>query len=99
VSKWDELIIGISPFDEPNARLVASVTKADGLGVLDLGAGDQRAREALALTGEWTSGRWGVRVTAGCALEPVDVDYLRQRFELVGQAQSFGAPTRGPRGG
>jgi acyl transferase domain-containing protein/NAD(P)H-dependent flavin oxidoreductase YrpB (nitropropane dioxygenase family) len=67
------LVIGVSPFEQPNARLVASVCRAGGLGVLDLGAGDRHAREALGQTARWTSGPFGARVTTGCALEPTDL--------------------------
>jgi len=67
------LVIGVSPFEQPNARLVASVCRAGGLGVLDLGAGDRHAREALGQTARWASGPFGVRVTTGCALGPTDL--------------------------
>ncbi|MGH8897449.1 MAG: SDR family NAD(P)-dependent oxidoreductase [Egibacteraceae bacterium] len=68
-----ELVIGVSPFGEPNARLVGAVCCADGLGVLDLGVGDRQTRQALDLTRRWAPGPFGVRVTAGCALRPADL--------------------------
>lgn len=64
------LVIGVSPFGQPNARLVAAVCRAGGLGVLDLGAGDRHAREALGQTARSAPAPFGVRVTTGCALRP-----------------------------
>ena len=68
-----ELVIGLSPLGRPTARVVAAVCQAGGLGVLDLGAGDVRVREALALTQQWSPGRFGVRVPEGCRLDPADL--------------------------
>ena len=71
-----ELVIGVSPFGEPNARLVGSVCRSGGLGVLDLGVGDRqasRARNALELVQRWAPGSFGVRVAAGCTLQPSDL--------------------------
>src|SRR5436309_2789265 len=68
-----ELVIGLSPLGRPSARAVASVARAGGLGVLDLGAGDVRVREALELTGQWSPGPFGVRVPEGCRLTPADL--------------------------
>ncbi|MDT0307963.1 SDR family oxidoreductase [Streptomyces sp. DSM 44917] len=67
------LVIGVSPFGEADARLTAAVCRAGGLGILDLGAGDRRAREALARLRAWARGPYGVRVAAGCALTPEDL--------------------------
>ncbi|MGH3981996.1 MAG: SDR family NAD(P)-dependent oxidoreductase [Pseudonocardiaceae bacterium] len=64
------LVLGVSPFGEPHTRLVASVGRAGGCGVLDLGAGDRRAREALALAHSWCQQPFAVRITAGCAVTP-----------------------------
>ena len=66
----EDLIIGITPFHEPDARLAAAVSRAGGLGVLDLGAGDRRAREALARLRRWVPGPFGVRMGGGCAVSP-----------------------------
>ncbi|MFE0103730.1 SDR family NAD(P)-dependent oxidoreductase [Streptomyces sp. NPDC059009] len=63
-------VIGVSPFGEPDARLAAAVSRAGGLGILDLGTGDRRAREALALARAWSPGDFGVRISADCALHP-----------------------------
>jgi len=71
--KCGVLVIGVSPFERPDARLVASVCRAGGIGVLDLGAGDRHTREALEQTGRWAPGPFGVRVTTGCALGPTDL--------------------------
>ncbi|MFE3496709.1 SDR family NAD(P)-dependent oxidoreductase [Streptomyces sp. NPDC059175] len=65
-----DLVIGTTPFGEPDARLAAAVSRAGGLGVLDLGAGDRRARDALASLRQWTPGRYGVRVGPDCRLDP-----------------------------
>ncbi|MEV4744256.1 SDR family oxidoreductase [Streptomyces sp. NPDC049555] len=63
-------VIGVSPFGEADPRLVAAVHRAGGLGVLDLGDGGPRAREALVLARRWTGGAFGVRLAEGCALRP-----------------------------
>ncbi|MBF6047943.1 SDR family oxidoreductase [Streptomyces sp. NRRL B-1677] len=73
-ASFRDVLIGISPFGEPDARLVAAFTRASGLGVLDLGAGGRRAGEELEQVRRWTAGRrYGVRVTAGCRLAPADL--------------------------
>ncbi|MEV2210270.1 SDR family NAD(P)-dependent oxidoreductase [Streptomyces sp. NPDC050997] len=66
----EDLIIGITPFREPDARLAAAVSRAGGLGVLDLGAGDRRAREALERLRRWAPGPFGIRVAAHCRMDP-----------------------------
>ncbi|MEU3302160.1 beta-ketoacyl synthase N-terminal-like domain-containing protein, partial [Streptomyces sp. NPDC006678] len=65
-----DLVIGTTPFGEPDARLAAAVCRAGGLGVLDLGAGDRSAREALAALSRWAPGRYGVRIGPRCRLRP-----------------------------
>ncbi|MCI3273651.1 type I polyketide synthase [Streptomyces cylindrosporus] len=69
----EDLIIGITPFGEPDPGLAAAVTRAGGLGVLDLGPGDRTSREALARLRHWTPGRFGVRITAHCRTEPAEL--------------------------
>ncbi|MCX5166350.1 SDR family oxidoreductase [Streptomyces sp. NBC_00264] len=69
----EEMIIGITPYGEPDAGLTVAVGRAGGLGVLDLGAGDRRSREALAQLQRTASGRFGVRVDAHCRLTPADL--------------------------
>ncbi|HJQ45298.1 MAG TPA: SDR family NAD(P)-dependent oxidoreductase [Amycolatopsis sp.] len=66
-------MIGLSPLGRPNARVVAAVCRAGGLGVLDLGAGDVRARYELQLAASWVPGGFGVRVPEGCRLDPGDL--------------------------
>ncbi|WP_371655677.1 MULTISPECIES: SDR family NAD(P)-dependent oxidoreductase [unclassified Streptomyces] len=68
-----ELVIGLSPLGLPDPRPVAAVRRAGGLGVLDLGAGDRRAREALARVRRWTADAFAVRVGPSCALTPEEV--------------------------
>ncbi|MFG2602001.1 SDR family oxidoreductase [Streptomyces sp. NPDC048514] len=69
-----DLILCITPFDEPDAGLAAAATAAGGLGVLDLGTGDRRSREALSRLARSAPGPFGVRVTGRCALAPGDLD-------------------------
>jgi len=66
----NQLIVGIGPLGVPNAPLAAAVTAAGGTGVLDLGAGDRRARAELARLGRLIPDRLAVRVAAGCSLDP-----------------------------
>src|SRR5438067_801835 len=68
-----ELVIGLSPLGRPSARAVAEIARAGGLGVLDLGAGDARVREALELAARWSPVPFGVRVPEGCRLRPEDL--------------------------
>ncbi|NKQ57888.1 SDR family NAD(P)-dependent oxidoreductase [Amycolatopsis sp. K13G38] len=63
----------MSPLGRPNARLLAAACRARGLGVLDLGTGDVRAREELELAQRWVPGRFAVRVTHGCRMDPQDL--------------------------
>ncbi|WP_405990161.1 SDR family oxidoreductase [Streptomyces sp. NBC_00986] len=67
------MIIGITPFHEPDARLAAAVSRAGGLGVLDLGNGDRRSREALTRIRRWSPGPFGVRVGPHCRIGPGDL--------------------------
>ena len=69
----EDLIIGITPFREPDARLAAAVSRAGGLGVLDLGAGDRRARDSLERLRRWAPAPFGVRVAAHCRIDPEDL--------------------------
>ncbi|MEV6766321.1 SDR family NAD(P)-dependent oxidoreductase [Streptomyces sp. NPDC051105] len=68
-----DLIMCITPFGEPDARLATAVCAAGGLGVLDLGRGDRRTREALARLKRAAPAPYGVRVAPGCALAPQDL--------------------------
>ncbi|MFI6551327.1 SDR family NAD(P)-dependent oxidoreductase [Streptomyces prunicolor] len=73
VARAEELIIGITPFHEPDARLAAAVSRAGGFGVLDLGAGARTSREALARIRRWSPGPFGVRVGAHCRIGPSEL--------------------------
>ncbi|WP_405845405.1 SDR family oxidoreductase [Streptomyces sp. NBC_01518] len=73
VARAEDMIIGITPFHEPDARLAAAVSRAGGLGVLDLGNGDRRSREALARIRRWSPGPFGVRVGPHCRIGPGDL--------------------------
>src|SRR5689334_11377045 len=53
-------VIGVSPFESPDARLVCALSRAGALGVLDLGHDASRAREALAVVKHLTES-FGVR--------------------------------------
>jgi acyl transferase domain-containing protein/NAD(P)H-dependent flavin oxidoreductase YrpB (nitropropane dioxygenase family)/NAD(P)-dependent dehydrogenase (short-subunit alcohol dehydrogenase family)/acyl carrier protein len=68
-----ELVVGVTPFEEPNARLVVALGRAGALGVLDLGRDLGRARHALADVCRWWRGSFGVRVPARCPLSPADL--------------------------
>ncbi|MEU1802363.1 SDR family NAD(P)-dependent oxidoreductase [Streptomyces sp. NPDC019937] len=71
-----DLVIGITPFEEPDPRLAAAVSRAGGLGVLDLGTTRRTALDAWERVDDWVpDGRYGVRVTAGCPLTPADLRY------------------------
>ncbi|WP_460071366.1 SDR family oxidoreductase [Streptomyces sp. YKOK-I1] len=72
-ARSEDMIIGITPFGEPDAGLALAVGRAGGLGVLDLGPGDRRAREALARLRRASPGAYGVRVGPGCRLTPADL--------------------------
>ncbi|MFI9760075.1 SDR family NAD(P)-dependent oxidoreductase [Streptomyces sp. NPDC051963] len=69
----EDMIIGVTPFGEPDARLAAAVSRAGGLGILDLGVGDRRARAALARIRRLGPGPWGVRVGARCRIRPEEL--------------------------
>src|ERR1700761_2679506 len=73
-----DLVLGITPFHEPNADLVVAVERAGYLGVLDLGADSGAARAALDRVRRRLGGRpFGVRVRGDRAAEaalPPEVD-------------------------
>ncbi|MFF7653114.1 SDR family NAD(P)-dependent oxidoreductase [Streptomyces sp. NPDC007983] len=76
VAYLGDLVIGITPFGEPHPRLAAAVSRAGGLGVLDLGTTRRTALDAWERVDDWVpDGRYGVRVTAGCLLTPADLRY------------------------
>ncbi|HJP72639.1 MAG TPA: SDR family NAD(P)-dependent oxidoreductase [Pseudonocardiaceae bacterium] len=65
---------------EQNPRLVAAVSRAGGLGVLDLGAGGRRARLALSTALRWAGGPIGVRLSGDRGLP---ADELRDVHTIV----------------
>ncbi len=86
-----ELVLGITPFEEPNAPLAVALARAGAVGVLDLGRDASRARAALADVCRWWPDSFGVRIPAHCPLSPAD---LPERVDLVVHAPgSQCAPT------
>ncbi len=65
-----DLVVALSPFEEPGERIVVAAERAGALGLLDLGRDADAARAALARTGRL---RHGVRVPVGCPLTPADL--------------------------
>jgi acyl transferase domain-containing protein/NAD(P)H-dependent flavin oxidoreductase YrpB (nitropropane dioxygenase family) len=59
---------------EPSPRLVAAATLAGGLGVMDLGAGDARALQALREATTLVDGPVGVRISASCRAQMSNVE-------------------------
>src|SRR5512142_2869725 len=78
-----DLVIGLTPFGAPDAPLVAAVTRAGALGVLDLGGPRGRARAELARAASWTPGPFGVRATRACQLVPGDLAPLGGRIDTL----------------
>ncbi|OLR92103.1 beta-ketoacyl synthase N-terminal-like domain-containing protein [Actinokineospora bangkokensis] len=69
-----ELVLAGGPGGRACAALCGAVSAAGGLGVLDLGAGDHLATAALRHAAGWPADRrFGIRVPAGCALDPAAV--------------------------
>ncbi|WP_333778499.1 beta-ketoacyl synthase N-terminal-like domain-containing protein, partial [Streptomyces sp. IBSBF 3136] len=69
-----DLILCLTPFEEPDAGLAAAACGAGALGILDLGDGDRRSREELTRLRRTAPGPYGVRVTSRCTLGPADLD-------------------------
>ena len=65
-----ELVVGITPFEEPNAALAVALARAGAVGVLNLGLDAGWARAALADVCRWWDGAFGVRVPPECPLRP-----------------------------
>ncbi|WP_433448997.1 SDR family oxidoreductase [Streptomyces sp. CA-142005] len=68
-----DLVLCLTPFGEPDAGLAAAACAAGAVGILDLGTGDRRSREALSRLRRSAPGPFGVRVTGRCALAPAEV--------------------------
>ncbi|NUK90194.1 hypothetical protein, partial [Streptomyces lunaelactis] len=83
-----DLVVVVSPFEEPRPRMIAAAERAGALGLLDLGRDHDRARTAMAAL----RGRYGVRVPAGCPLTPgelpaaVDTVLLTEAWWRTGTA-------------
>ncbi|MEU7725711.1 SDR family NAD(P)-dependent oxidoreductase [Streptomyces sp. NPDC040724] len=70
-----DLVVAVSPFEEPRPGIVIAAERAGSLGLLDLGRDAHAARDGLAESGRRLggSGRYGVRVPAGCPLGPEEL--------------------------
>ncbi|MBK8726036.1 MAG: SDR family NAD(P)-dependent oxidoreductase [Holophagaceae bacterium] len=88
-------VIAISPFQVPDAGLVAAAFRAGALGVLDLGREPGPAAAALARLAAHPEGSLGVRVPAGCPLGPADLP--PSIGTVVLEAGQLLAPWRGRR--
>ncbi|MEU9116761.1 SDR family NAD(P)-dependent oxidoreductase [Streptomyces sp. NPDC048483] len=64
-----DLVVALSPFEEPAERIVTAAERAGALGLLDLGRNAGRAREALARTVR----PHGVRIPVGCQITPAEL--------------------------
>ncbi|TQL00598.1 acyl transferase domain-containing protein [Streptomyces puniciscabiei] len=67
-----DLVLCLTPFGEPDAGLTAAACAAGALGILDLGTGDRRSREALTRLRRSAPGPFGIRMTGRCALTPAE---------------------------
>ncbi len=65
-------IIGITPFERPDARLAASICDAGFLGVLDLGHRSEHAHAALNHLRDKGCERFGIRIGDQCPVAPDD---------------------------
>jgi acyl transferase domain-containing protein/NAD(P)H-dependent flavin oxidoreductase YrpB (nitropropane dioxygenase family)/acyl carrier protein len=70
-----DLVMAMSPCGsiEPSPRIAGAARAAGGLGVLDLGQGDDWALSAIELAEPWSAGPIGVRVPGGCGAAIEDV--------------------------
>src|SRR5487761_580581 len=68
-----DLVVGITPFCEPNADLVVAIERAGHLGVLDLGPDATAARTALNRVRSRWGRPFGVRIAASSPLSPADL--------------------------
>lgn len=82
-----DLVVAVSPFEEPHPRIVIAAERAGSLGLLDLGRGDAAARRGLAeVARRLRGGRHGVRVPAGCPLAPHELPAAVDTVLLAGPA-------------
>ncbi|MFE9798240.1 SDR family NAD(P)-dependent oxidoreductase [Streptomyces goshikiensis] len=70
-----DLVVAVSPFEEPQPRIVTAAERAGALGLLDLGRDPAAARAAFAELARRLGAdrRYGVRVPWGCPLGPGDL--------------------------
>lgn len=90
-----DLVVVLSPFEEPGERIVVAAARAGALGLLDLGRDADAARAALARTGRLPH---GVRIPVGCPCTPgelpdtVDTVLLADPRAYAGSAPRGGRP-------
>ncbi|MEV6688573.1 hypothetical protein AB0N28_25020, partial [Streptomyces sp. NPDC051130] len=67
-----DLVVAVSPFEEPHPRIVTAAERAGALGLLDLGRDPDATRRGFAALarGLGAGRRYGVRVPAGCPTRP-----------------------------
>ncbi|MFF4445618.1 SDR family NAD(P)-dependent oxidoreductase [Streptomyces sp. NPDC001502] len=67
-----DLVVAVTPFEEPHPAVVIAAQRAGALGLLDLGRDADAARRGVAELGRrlGAGARYGVRVPAGCPLGP-----------------------------
>ncbi|MEV7563103.1 beta-ketoacyl synthase N-terminal-like domain-containing protein, partial [Streptomyces sp. NPDC089795] len=67
-----DLVVAVSPFEEPHPAVVTAAERAGALGLLDLGRDADAARRGFAELGHRLANgeRYGVRVPTGCPLGP-----------------------------
>ena len=63
-------IIALSPFERPDARLVAAFGNAGAFGILDLGRDPEAATVAVSMLEQSFDGTYGVRIPSGVELDP-----------------------------
>ncbi|MER5733601.1 SDR family NAD(P)-dependent oxidoreductase [Streptomyces sp. NPDC002138] len=68
-----DLVVALSPFEEPDPRIVTAAERAGSLGLLDLGRDPVAARHAFAELARRLDGPYGVRVPRSCPLGPGDL--------------------------
>ncbi|MFD7031605.1 SDR family NAD(P)-dependent oxidoreductase [Streptomyces sp. NPDC059917] len=68
-----DLVVALSPFEEPNQRIVTAAERAGALGLLDLGRDPAAARRAFTELARLLGRPYGVRVPHGCPLGPADL--------------------------
>src|SRR6266700_4421998 len=78
-----DLVIGITPFHEPNAALVVAVGRAGFLGMLDLGLDAVEARAALERVRRRLGRPFGVRISGGRLLEDLPPEDLPPEVDTV----------------